>query len=185
MVCVVNKPAIRIDESFVTQTTRVHPPQTKGTPVKKIITRTAIAASAVGIGAAVLPAVAAAPANAATTTPLCSFTYANPNLFAIQASAAASATRNAAGKVTFTLKTNSMSILGYQQALSVTWANLDTGRSGVGTVSKRVVGPETVLTVPEQNTAKGRVNVVINVDNRSSIGPGSTNGQCAKEFRVS
>ena len=49
MVCVVNKPAIRIDESFVTQTTRVHPPQTKGTHVKKIITRTAIAASAVGI----------------------------------------------------------------------------------------------------------------------------------------
>ncbi len=145
--------------------------------------RTAIAVSALGLGAAVLPAAVSAPAQGATTQ-LCSFTYANPNLFVIQASSTASATQIGSDTVTFTLKTNSMSLLGYQQTFRVTWANLVTGKNGGGDVRKRVVGSANTLTVPNLKTGKGRIALVLAAANTSSIGPGSTNGDCGKELRV-
>lgn len=154
------------------------------------MTRTTLIAATAALAAAATPLVAVAPAGAApqakpAPTTLCSFQYANPNLGVVRGSSTASATQLGRGTVSLRLTTDAMSVLGYTQDVNVTWANLDTGKSGNASAKARVVGPSNEIPIPRVTTGKGRVTFVIGASNTSSINPQSmSNGDCSAELRV-
>lgn len=144
-------------------------------------------AVALGSGALLASSLTASPAEAATTTDLCTATYGNPNVIPLQLNAetAVTATSDGSGAVTLKASTDAKSILGYKQDISITWANLDTGKNGVESATKRVVGPDNEITLPDVATAPGRIALVVTVGNTGSLNPDAvTNGQCSGEITV-
>ncbi|MEE3848808.1 hypothetical protein VZC37_00585 [Gordonia sp. LSe1-13] len=147
--------------------------------------RIAVTVAAAGLTATGIGAVAAPSAAAAPTTTLCSFTYPNPNLPLIWAESTASAIPTAPGKVTLRLTTDSRSFIGYSQQFRVTWANLDTGFSGVANTTARVVGSETILSIPDVATASGRVALVLGAMSTGTLNPNSVSTEdCSAEYTV-
>lgn len=144
---------------------------------------------AMGVAALSAPLAAGiAPANAAPTQPSgqCSFTYPNPNLFALSTLATASVTQTGRDTIRVRVVSRPYSIAGYQQKVSVTWANLRTGRSGsTFSAPTRVGGLESTVTVPRIRTGSGRITLVVGATNTSSINPNATtNGDCGTEVVV-
>ncbi|MFD4368601.1 hypothetical protein [Rhodococcus sp. NPDC058521] len=69
---------------------------------------------------------------------------------------------SADGVVDFQLHTDAKSDIGYDQTFRVTWANLDTGRSGSETVT-RVQEPDNTLTIPDVATSPGPLALVLGI----------------------
>ena len=145
------------------------------------------AAATAAAGVLALPAlIVAAPAHAAPSS-LCTATYGNPNVpVQLNASTAFSATAAGEGSIRITAKTDSRSLIGYQQEVGFTWANLDTGRSGGGTShAQRVVGPDNPVDVHAVETGPGRVTFVFSTSNTGAVNPKAvTSGQCGAETTV-
>lgn len=134
-----------------------------------------VAGSAVGVGEA-----------AAAPTSSCSFTFLNPNLNVVRGYANAFVADSGPTHARVSVIANPQTVLGYTQQMTVTWANLDTGKSGsAATQPTRVVGQDATLTTGPIATGKGRVHVVVGLSNTSSLNPrSSTNGDCSLEHRV-
>lgn len=124
-----------------------------------------------------------ATAHAAPEETLCGFTYPTPDDFSVTAGSKVTATPGAAGVVDLRIYTDAASEAGYDQRFGVTWANLDTGRSGVAEENARVQGPETVLTIPGVTTEPGRIAFVLSASNHGSD-QNYTYGDCSAEYVV-
>ena len=147
-----------------------------------------VAIAAATAAAAVPLATGGGLASAAPAQPVghCSITYPTPNLFALPTSATASITQSGRGGIQVRLDSRPLSIAGYQQKVTVTWANLRTGKSGsVFSDPTRVGGLTSTVSVPRIATAPGRIALVIGATNTSSINPNAmTNGDCSTEYVV-
>lgn len=147
---------------------------------------TLTAAVAVGAATVVAPLGVAGEATAEPST-TCTMTYLNPNVspLPLQANTVLRANADGDGKMTITLKTDAVSVLGYKQDVSFTWANLDTGKNGGEQSSKRVVGPDNTLEFPGVKTGVGRITFVASASNTSSLNPKHlTSGQCSAEQKA-
>ena len=146
-------------------------------------TMAALAIAALGTTRAAAPAAAAPPDPSA----VCSFRYANPNLFAISAYANVFVRPAGPGAIRVRLDSNPLSIAGYTQRVTLTWANLDTGKSGSSASTPvRVSGLSSSITLPRAVTGRGKVTLVVGAANTGSINPRSnTNGDCSAEYVVS
>lgn len=117
-------------------------------------------------------------------TPFCSIEYPDPNQFDRIDVSDVTVFSPADGQVTFAFHTRSQTTAPYTQAASVTWANLDSGISGVGDTSARIGAGETTLTVPVQETGPGRVTAVTRVTNTADNGQDVTTLDCVSEYTV-
>lgn len=117
-------------------------------------------------------------------TPFCSIEYPDPNQFDRTDTSDVTVASPAGGQVRFTFHTRSQTSAPYTQAASVTWANLDSGISGVGDTSARVGAGETTLTVPVQETGPGRITAVTRVTNTADNGQDVTTLDCSSEYTV-
>lgn len=139
---------------------------------------TARAATIVFVGA-LASGLVTGTANAEPTA-LCNIVYPNPHDFEMPVTSTTQAD-STDGVVDFQLHTDSKSDLGYDQTFRVTWANLDTGRSGTETVTARVQGPDNTLTIPDVDTAPGPLALVLAVNNHGTD-QNYTNGDCVTEY---
>ncbi|TCN54982.1 hypothetical protein EV641_104247 [Rhodococcus sp. SMB37] len=117
-------------------------------------------------------------------TPFCSIEYPDPNQFDRTDTSDVTVSSQEGGLVRFTFHTRSQTTAPYTQAASVTWANLDSGISGVGDTSARVGAGETTLTVPVQETGPGRITAVARVTNTADNGQDVTTLDCSSEYTV-
>lgn len=138
-----------------------------------------IAAAFVALGAT--PAVSAAPAEPGDS--LCTMTYPTPDDFSVTASSATFAAAAGTGTVDITMLTDARSDVDYEQKFWLSWANLDTGRSGQDQVIARVQGPDNVLSIPGVATEPGRIAFVLGATNHGSD-QNYTNGDCSAEYTV-
>lgn len=149
-------------------------------------TRSAIVAvTALGVGV-VAPIAAAGQASAKPST-TCTMEYLNPNVapMPLQANSVFEAGADGDGKMTMQVRTDAVSVIGYHQDVSYTWANLDTGRNGGEQWSKRVVGPTNTATFPGVETGVGRITFQVSVSNTSSLNANHlTSGQCGTEMKA-
>ncbi|MEU0502627.1 hypothetical protein [Nocardia sp. NPDC005998] len=135
------------------------------------------------VSAAIVGGAPAAFADPSTPSDaLCTMTYPTPDDFSVRASSEASAVSDH-GSFDLTLRTDSQSQTGYEQKFSVTWANLDTGRSGQSDVTARVQGHDNVLSIPDVKTEPGRIALVLKTFNHGT-GQNYTNGECSAEYVV-
>ncbi|MCF8588460.1 hypothetical protein [Gordonia liuliyuniae] len=145
-----------------------------------------LAITAVGVGVVVAPAVGAGQASATPAT-TCTMAYLNPNVapLPLQANSVFEASAGGNGKMTMKVRTDAVSVVGYRQHVSFTWANLDTGRNGGEQWSKRVVGPTNTVTFPGVKTGVGRITFQANVSNTSAVDAKRvTTGQCGTEMKA-
>lgn len=145
-----------------------------------------LAATALGVGVVVAPLATAGQASAAPST-TCTMTYLNPNVspLPLQASAVFEASADGNGEMTVQVRTDAVSVIGYKQDVSFTWANLDTGLNGGEQWSKRVVGPTNTVTLPGVKTGVGRITFQASVSNTSALNAMRvTSGQCGTEMKA-
>ncbi|WP_194813656.1 hypothetical protein [Nocardia sp. XZ_19_385] len=140
------------------------------------------AIAGLAVTAAGAPAAFAAPNDPAA--PVCTMSYPVPvEPFQTPASSEVFAI-SANGSIDLKLHTNAGTDFAYDQKFSVTWANLDTGRSGVGDTSAQVKGPDNTLTISGLETKPGRILLNLNVFNHGE-GQNYTNGECSAEYQAS
>ncbi|WP_132993079.1 hypothetical protein [Gordonia zhaorongruii] len=145
-----------------------------------------LAAAAIGGTALIAPFGVAGEASAEPST-TCTMNYLNPNVapLPLQANTVLRAAADGDGTMTITMKTDAVSVLGYDQDVSFTWANLDTGRNGGEQWSKRVVGPDNTVKFTDVKTGVGRITFVANASNTSSLDSKRvTTGQCSAEQKA-
>ncbi|MGO3326903.1 hypothetical protein [Gordonia sp. (in: high G+C Gram-positive bacteria)] len=150
------------------------------------LTAAAVGSAVMGAAAVLAPLGVTGEAAAEPST-TCTMTYLNPNVspLPLQATTVLRANADGGGKMTITLKTDAVSIIGYHQDVSFTWANLDTGKNGGEQTSKRVVGPNNTLEFPGVKTGVGRITFVASASNTSSLDPTHlTSGQCTAEQKA-
>ncbi|WP_187589890.1 hypothetical protein [Gordonia sp. OPL2] len=150
---------------------------------RPVATLSAAVLLALGGGAAITEA--SGEANAApSSTPLCSITYPDPMHPTRAEFSMVNVESAGAGATTFAFHTVSDALVAYKQQASVTWANLDTGRTGGGWDSNAVAEIDrgrTTITLPTQQVGSGRITVVAAVSNTAANG-WTSNLDCTAEY---
>jgi hypothetical protein len=143
------------------------------------------AAALVAFGGGVAITTTSGEAGAAPArTPLCSITYPDPMHPTRAEYSMVSVESAGAGATTFAFHTVSKALVPYKQQASVTWANLDTGRTGGGWDSNTVADIDrgrTTITLPAQHVGSGRITVVAAVSNTAANG-WTSNLDCTAEY---
>ncbi|WOC12867.1 hypothetical protein [Gordonia sp. MP11Mi] len=139
----------------------------------------AVTALGIGLGAAVAPIATAGEASAKPAT-TCEMAYLNPNVapLPLQATTVLTGTANGDKTMTITVKTDAVSLLGYQQHVSLTWKNIDNGRHRSQSWTRRVVGPNTTVRFPRIKTGVGLVDIHASVANTNSLTGQTTRDHC-------
>ncbi|PXX69328.1 hypothetical protein DFR70_1021017 [Nocardia tenerifensis] len=139
------------------------------------------AIACLAVTAAGAPAAFAAPND--PSAKLCTMSYPVPEEPFTKPAATDVFAISSNGVIDFTVHTDAGSDNAYDQKFTVTWANIDTGKSGVADTSARVQGPDNTFTVTGVATKPGRIALHLGVFNHGE-GQLYTNGECDVEYQA-